>query len=94
MINSLLKVSILLLLAGFMLVFLAMLLPILTLGGQATTPSGVAGCVILFFIPICFGFGESGILPFMIMLSLALTLILVVFTFLIFRKLARDRYAE
>lgn len=88
MANSILKLSILLLLAGFVLVFLAALLPVLTSGSQATTSSGVAGCVILFFIPICFGLGESGVVPVMIVLSLALTLVLLVATFLISRKLA------
>lgn len=94
MTNSLLKISIVFLLAGFVLVFLAVLLPILTSVDQATTSSGIAGCVILFFIPICFGFGESGVLPFMMILSLALTLVLVVFAFLVFRKLTKNRYVE
>lgn len=86
--NSILKLSILFLLAGFVLVFLAVLLPVLTSGSQATTSSGVAGCVILFFIPICFGLGESGVVPVIILLSLVLTLVLLVVTFLISRKLA------
>jgi len=88
-VNSLLKTGILLLIAGFVLVFLAVLLPILTSVSQVTTSSGVAGCVILFFIPVCFGLGESGVVPLMIVLSLVLTLILVVFTFLISRRLLR-----
>lgn len=90
--NSLLiRLSILFLLAGFILVFLAVLLPILALGSQATTSSGVAGCVILFFIPICFGLGESGLIPIMIALSLVLTLVLLILTFLISRKIAVGR---
>ncbi len=94
MTNSLLKISIIFLLTGFVLVFLAVLLPILTLVDQAKTSSGIAGCVILFFIPICFGFGESGILSFMMILSLVLTLVLVVFAFLVFRKLTKNMYVE
>lgn len=86
--TNLLKLSILVLLAGFVLVFLAVLLPIMTSWSQATTSTGFAGCVVIFFIPVCFGLGESEFVPVMIILSLILTLVLVVSAFLISRRLA------
>ncbi|MGC8975728.1 MAG: hypothetical protein ACP5KB_06000 [Thermoprotei archaeon] len=86
--SNLLRLSLLLLLAGFVLVSLAVLLSITISGSQVTASSGVAGCVVIFFIPVCFGLGESEFVPVMIVLSLILTLVLIVFTFLISRRLA------
>jgi len=92
--NPLLRLGIIVLFAGLALILLSALLQTLTPANQGGVSSGVAGCVILLFIPICFGLGDTGFLPIIISLSLILTLALILINFLILRKLAGSGHSE
>jgi len=92
--NPLLRLGIIILFAGLALILLSALLQTVTSANQGGVSSGVAGCVILLFIPICFGLGDTGFLPIIISLSLILTLALILTNFLILRKLAGSEQAE
>ncbi len=94
MANPLLRLGIIVLFAGLALILLSALLQTLTPANQGGVSSGVAGCVILLFIPICFGLGDTGFLPIIISLSLILTLALILINFLILRKLAGSGHSE
>jgi uncharacterized membrane protein len=92
--NPLLRLGIIILFAGLALILLSALLQTLTSANQGGVSSGVTGCVILLFIPICFGLGNTGFLPIIISLSLILTLALILINFLILRKFAGSEQAE
>ncbi len=94
MANPLLRLGIIVLFAGLALILLSMLLQTLTSTNQEGISSGVAGCVILLFIPVCFGLGDAGFLPIIISLSLILTIALILINFLILRRLAGNERSE
>lgn len=82
---SLFKVGLIFVILGFAIAFVAALLPIVLgtmLSGQEINVSG-GGCVVIMFIPVCFGVGEYPLI--MIITSAVLALILMVFGFLILR---------
>ncbi|RLG83844.1 MAG: hypothetical protein DRO40_03360 [Thermoprotei archaeon] len=72
---------------GFIIVFIGILIiiiaSILMVFSQPIQDSGsrvnVGGCIIIFFIPICFGYGE----PWILILTITLTIILVIIVFLL-----------
>ena len=72
---------------GFMMVFIGIMIiiiaSILMVFSQPIQDSGgrvnVGGCIIIFFIPICFGYGE----PWIMVLAITLTIILVIILFLL-----------
>lgn len=59
--------------------------------GTGTVSGG--GCVILFFIPVCFGFGEHSteLLFISVLLALALTVILLITMFSTYRRLRGEQ---
>lgn len=81
---NLFKVGLAIVLLGFALAFVAALLPTLgtTILNRGISFSG-GGCVIIMFIPICFGVGEHPLL--LITLSAVLAVLLIVISFLILR---------
>jgi len=79
----LLGVGLLLVFVGFFLVFLAALLAT----GDAVVRSGAVGCVVVFFVPICFGAGDLGFLTWGLLASAALLAISALFLWLISRGL-------
>jgi hypothetical protein len=61
--------------AGFALVFLAVIvLALIGFFGASKVTGGAAACIFIFFVPICVGVGEPGILTFLILLGLAFML--------------------
>jgi len=65
--------------AGFALVFLAVILLVfLGLAWGSKVTGGAAACIFIFFVPICVGVGEPGILTFLILLGLAFMLVAIV----------------
>lgn len=82
---KLFKVGLTFIILGFALAFVAVLLPIAL--GTASSSQGInvsgGGCVVIMFIPICFGVGEYPLIP--IMVSAVLALLLMVFGFMILR---------
>ncbi|MCS7098779.1 MAG: hypothetical protein RMH84_00740 [Sulfolobales archaeon] len=88
---DLFKVGLVLFIAGFVAAFAAMLLaialPMLAAEGGRTTGVSGGGCVLIMFVPICFGVGE-GALPLMA-LAVALAVVLVVVSVLLYRGFYR-----
>lgn len=79
-----------LILAGIVLIIVApLLLAIMTAEGAKISATGV-GCIVLFFIPICFGYGE----PLLIITLMALAVVLIVVSLIVFRLLLRDLRVE
>ncbi len=66
---------------GFMLIALSMVFTVFS--GLKSTPSntsiGVGGCILLFFVPICFGAGTHGLGMITLLLAIILTIIALVF---------------
>lgn len=86
--ENLFRLGLYLLFAGFALAFVAALLPALAAalgaGGQPVGVSG-AGCVLVMFVPICFGAGEWA-LPLMVSAA-AIAAVLVVLSLVLLRQL-------
>ncbi len=82
--RDLFRLGLYLLLAGFALAFAAaLLIPLAAaLGGQPAGVSG-AGCVLVVFVPICFGIGEAA-LPLMVA-ALAAVALLAVLSFVVLK---------
>jgi uncharacterized membrane protein len=65
---------------GVILAFLAALLPLLAAGaGEA----GVAGCVLVFFVPVCFGVGPLA--PYLMVAAMLIALALLLVAYFLFR---------
>ena len=79
------KVGLALVLAGFALAVIAALLPLLAAPGAQV---GVGGCIIVLFVPVCFGVGSQA-LPLLIV-AIALSIVLLVVAFIVRRVLARE----
>jgi len=75
------KLGFALILAGFALAFAAVLVAALSVaqGGAAS----VGGCVLILFVPICFGVGSLA--PYLLVVVLALALALVALSLLLWR---------
>ena len=79
---DLLKLGLLLIFAGIIITFLAILLPLLLTTPESTSTSVTGGgCIMIFFIPICFGIGEQAHLA--LLLAVILSIILVVILILL-----------
>lgn len=83
------RAGIILIVAGFILLFIAALLPLIVyLLSPATGMGGIevsgGGCILLFFIPICFGVGSQAIL--LIIVALIIALILMIFGYITYRN--------
>lgn len=79
------KVGLALVLVGFALAVVAALLPLLATPSALT---GVGGCIVLLFVPICFGVGNLA-LPLLIAAAV-LSILLLVVAFLVWRTLTRE----
>ncbi|MEM3960233.1 MAG: hypothetical protein QW200_07940 [Ignisphaera sp.] len=87
------KAGIILIIAGFILLFIAALLPLTIYllspaTGMGSVEIGGGGCILLFFIPICFGVGSQAVL--LIIVALILALIAMIFGYIIYRSIRND----
>jgi len=79
---------------GYMLIFIGILMIFSTivfglLSGlnETSTHGGAVGCIVIFFIPICFGAGtDANTLSMLLILSFVIVIILLVITMLFIRK--------
>ena len=76
------KLGLALVLAGFVLAFVAALLPLLA-AGAARAEVGAAGCVVVLFIPVCFGVGPLA--PYLVIAAMLITLAFLLITYLFLR---------
>jgi uncharacterized membrane protein len=82
-----------LLIAGVIIAFVSTLIPFIAgllggFGGGEVKVTG-GGCVVVFFIPICFGYGDSLIL----ILLMAVAIVLVVVSFIVFKSLVKTTHS-
>ncbi len=88
---NLLKVGIAFTLLGFALVFTSTMIYILT--QHQTLPGepqgGFAGCVIIFFIPVCFSVGTSETLIPLLLASILAVLLLIIASLTFFKMISR-----
>lgn len=86
---NLTKLGFVLITAGIVLAIIAVVVPPLLLAlqqpEQVSTGVGGAGCIVVFFIPICFGFGSQQLVLPLIALAIAVTLIFAVIALLMHR---------
>ncbi|MEM0023864.1 MAG: hypothetical protein QXF90_04275 [Thermofilaceae archaeon] len=78
------KVGLALVLAGFALAVIAALLLLAAPGALV----GVGGCILVLFVPVCFGVGSQA-LPLLIV-AIALSIVLLAVAFIVRRVLARE----
>lgn len=77
------RLGFILILIGMLIAFIAILLPLFTIPLAGDIKISGGGCIILFFVPICFGYGEFAIQ--LIVLAIALAIMLAIVYFVIFR---------
>ncbi len=87
---NLYRIGIILVLLGITIVFISSILFTLSLAvspkestGGNKSNAAVAGCIIIFFIPICFGVGSPDILHTVMIMTLLLIIIVFVLLFLL-----------
>jgi len=83
------RVGIALVFIGMALAFVAALLPVILQLSSAEPGSvsiGGGGCIIIFFIPICFGVGEPVLLVPMLALAAVLAIASLVIGYMMFRR--------
>ncbi|ACB39262.1 hypothetical protein [Pyrobaculum neutrophilum] len=82
----LLAVGLALVFAGFTLLLLA---PLLSMGWPSRVEAAGAACVVLFFVPFCFGTGPPEVLAVAVVASVALAAGAALFMWLTAREVAR-----
>lgn len=86
------KLGFTLIIVGMAIVFAAAIAPLLTLllSGDSVASRGVdvsgGGCIVLFFIPVCFGFGELAL--HLIIVAAALAVALAIVSLIVYRVIA------
>ncbi|OYT40705.1 MAG: hypothetical protein B6U89_01315 [Desulfurococcales archaeon ex4484_58] len=88
--NRLISIGILLFFIGVIIIIVASLLFFFIAPSSPSdkrVEGGVAGCIVIFFIPICFGAGSPSIIPLLIILALIMVVIMIIFLLIIHRSL-------
>ncbi|MEM1772858.1 MAG: DUF131 domain-containing protein [Desulfurococcaceae archaeon] len=80
---KLFKTGLTLIFAGIILMFIAVIIPFLSIaGGEIKVSAG--GCILIGFIPICFGVGESALKHLLIALILSIVVIVVAYMLILY----------
>jgi uncharacterized membrane protein len=82
------KLGFVFILIGFFIVFIAVLIPLFTIAFSDGIKISGGGCIVLLFIPICFGYGEFALQLIVIAIVLAMALILI--SFIVYRQLFKQ----
>lgn len=83
------RLGLIVILIGFTVAFIGILIPIYLVAlGNVEAGVGAGVCIVLLFIPICFGYGEHA-LPLMI-LALGLALAILIVGLIVFRAIKRS----
>lgn len=85
------RLGIALILLGFLLIFASAVTQFMAVQTQAGgVQAGAAGCVIILFIPVCFGLGSPNLVTPLIVLVLLTSLAFAIVTLMVFRKPAAN----
>jgi uncharacterized membrane protein len=88
---SWMKTSLLLIFIGIVLLFIAiLLLVVLLVVSGSISGVNVGGCIVVLFIPICFGYGEPSLLISLMAISVILVIALLFLEYLMFKDVRRD----
>ncbi|MCS7104275.1 MAG: hypothetical protein NZ954_01760 [Thermofilaceae archaeon] len=79
------KLGFALVLAGFAVILATIPLFLLTSPQSAVN---VGGCIVILFVPVCFGYGPQA--PLMVLASIIAALVLIVVSFLVWKSLTRS----
>ena len=91
--NPLTLIGALIIVVGLAIVILSMFLSPAEMSGELEETSGnttVAwgGCIIIFFIPVCFGGGNPALYPWLMIFSMILSIITIIVMIAVVRRLA------
>lgn len=76
------KLGLVLVFAGIILAVIAALLPLLLVAPETGGVSATGGgCVVVFFVPVCFGVGEQAHVALLLAIALAVVLVVVLLLF-------------
>ncbi|MEM1644735.1 MAG: hypothetical protein QXL96_02495 [Ignisphaera sp.] len=90
------KLGFILITLGFVVMFIAIVIPLLSIilsGEVENIDISGGGCIVILFIPICFGFGSQTLVQPLIILAAVLTIITFIIGFLMFKE-AKNRNKE
>ena len=86
------KLGLALVLAGTLLAFVAVLLPLLAAVAGVHAEVGAAGCVVILFFPVCFGVGPLA--PYLVIAVMLIALALALVAYFLFRAAAEELKPE
>jgi len=84
------KVGLALVFAGFLTAVIGVAAVAIYTAFRGVSEVGYGGCVLIMFIPICFGAGSPGIVPYLILVSTAVMLLAVVIVYYLLRSVAKS----
>lgn len=82
---KLFKLGLLFIVIGFLILIVASLLMLIS-SATGLTIGGVSGCVVILFIPICFGVGSPNVVVLLTLVSAILLLFILVSFLILFRS--------
>ncbi|MCS7112042.1 MAG: hypothetical protein N3D82_01460 [Ignisphaera sp.] len=80
------KLGFALILVGMIMAFTATIIPLFIALSAGNVEVSGGGCIVLFFVPVCFGYGEFALQ--LIILAIALAIVLAAVSFVIHRMTA------
>jgi len=86
---NLMKLGFMLITLGFVVMLVALLLPFINIifsGKVESIDIGGGGCIVILFIPICFGFGAPSLAQLLIIVAALLTLAILIVGLLMTRE--------
>lgn len=84
--RDLLTLGFILMFIGIMVIVIASMIMIFSRPLYDGDKINVGGCIIIFFIPICFGYGHPWIMIFTIALTIVLVIILFLLPYIIYKR--------
>jgi uncharacterized membrane protein len=84
------EIGLIMIFLGIFLFFIAAILPMLAEGAEVSRVNQTSSifCIFILFFPICFGYGKAS--SQLILASIILAIVLMVFSYLIFRTISKQ----
>jgi uncharacterized membrane protein len=83
------RVGLVLVFAGFLVAVVGVVAAVAYTAFRGASEVGYGGCILVMFVPICFGTGTSGIAPLLVLVSAVAMLVAVLVAYYLLRSVAK-----
>jgi uncharacterized membrane protein len=83
------RVGLVLVFAGFLIAVIGVVVAVVYTAFRGVSEVGYGGCILVMFVPICFGAGTSGIALLLILVSAVVMLVTVLVAYYLLRSVAK-----